>query len=97
MPLVCGVVRRPVIVPAFQPLSTAGTEDEVELWITNDRHEAAEATVVIELHSFDGAVIGSETLTATVAPAAPTCWPSDRSRRLLSRRRIAACVSSNWR
>ena len=52
----------PVIVSAFQTKT-----DEVELWVTNDRPEAARADVTATLYAFDGTIISSEKLTAEVA------------------------------
>ena len=71
----------PVIVSAFQTPKKDGTGDEVELWITNDRAEPAQASVTLELFGFDGAVIGKEMLTATV-PAG--------SAQLLTKRPVSA-------
>ena len=53
----------PVIISAFQT-----KHDEVELWVTNDRPEPADASVTAQIIGFDGAVIGSEVLKVTVAP-----------------------------
>ena len=66
----------PVIVSAFQTKT-----DEVEIWVTNDRPEAAEASVTAALIGFDGTVIGSEVLKATVAPG---------SAHLLAKRKVSA-------
>lgn len=79
----------PVIISAFQTKT-----DEVELWVTNDRPEPAQVSVTAQIIGFDGTVIGSEVLTATVAPgsahllakrpvSAFAATPADRATRFL--------------
>ena len=55
----------PIIVSAFQTKT-----DDVEVWVTNDQPSAAEVSVTAQLMGFDGAVIATEVLTATVAAGA---------------------------
>ena len=70
----------PVIISAFQTKL-----DEVELWVTNDRPEPAEASVTAQIIGFDGAVIGSEVLKVTVAPG---------SAQLLAKRPVSAFAAT---
>ncbi len=55
----------PIIVSAFQTKT-----DDVEVWVTNDQPSPAEVSVTAQLIGFDGAVIATEVLTATVAAGA---------------------------
>jgi beta-mannosidase len=70
----------PVIVSAFQTKT-----DELELWITNDRCEPAQASVTAQIIGFDGKLIGSEVLTATVAAG---------SAQLLAKRPVASFAAT---
>ena len=70
----------PVIISAFQTKT-----DEVELWVTNDRPEPAQASVTAQIIGFDGTVISSEILTVTVAPG---------SAHLLAKRPVSAFAAT---